>query len=155
MPSTTGGLRAKEAERVDTPSWPEPSNYRSWKLSVVESVVLASFFSDHAFRWMLEVQAEGATLETLVSSKFGAKYGTHFDSGALDAKLGSTLTKAAPTVFLNTTQARKHDDMREGTRLHGRQIMFLIDKHFKIIEAGGAVYDIEHFLSVTMNNDIL
>ena len=26
MQSTTGGLRAKEAERVDIPSWPKPSN---------------------------------------------------------------------------------------------------------------------------------
>ena len=45
--------------------------------------------------------------------------------------------------------------MREGKRLLGRQIMYLIDQHFKITEADGAVYDIEHLLSVTMNNDKL
>ena len=45
--------------------------------------------------------------------------------------------------------------MREGKRLLGRQIMYLIDQHFEITEADGAVYGIEHLLSVTMNNDNL
>ena len=45
--------------------------------------------------------------------------------------------------------------MREGKRLLGRQIMYLIDQHFKITEADGAVYDIDYLLSVTMNNDNL
>ena len=110
---------------------------------------------DLSFEWMLEVQAEGTTLEALASSHFESESGVHFEFGTLDAKLGSALSKAAPTAFLNTIQARKHAAMREGKRLLGRQIMYLIDQHFKITEADGAVYDIEHLLSVTMNNDNL
>ena len=94
-------------------------------------------------------------METLASSQFETDSGAHFDFGTLDAKLGSALTKAAPTAFLNTIQARKHAAMREGKRLLGKQIMFLIDQHFKITEADGAVYGVERLLSVTMNNDTL
>ena len=85
MQSTTGGLRAKEADAVDIPSRPKPSNYRSWKLSVVESVVAASAMPDLSFEWMLGVQAEGTTLETLASSHFESGSGVHFDFGSLDA----------------------------------------------------------------------
>ena len=75
MQSTTGGLRAKEADKVDIPSWPKPSNHRSWKLSVVESVVAASAMPDLSFEWMLGAQAEGTTLETLASSHFESESG--------------------------------------------------------------------------------
>ncbi len=67
----------------------------------------------------------------------------------------SSEVPAAATAFLNTIQARKHAAMREGKHLLGRQIMYLIDQHFKITEADGAVYDIERLLSVTMNNNNL
>ncbi len=130
MQSTTGGARAKDAEKVDIPTWPKPSHYRSWRLNVVEQAVAASTVPDQAFSWMLEVDADGVTFEKQASSAAFNQAGSHFDFGTLYAKLGSTLTKASPSPFLNTVQARRHAAMREGRRLLGRQIMYLIDRRF-------------------------
>ncbi len=116
MQSTTGRARANEAEKVDIPTWPKPSHYRSWRLNVVESVVAASAVPDQALSWMLEVDADAVTFERLASSEVFNQAGSHFDFGTLDAKLGSALTKVLPSSFLNTVQARKHAATREGIR---------------------------------------
>ena len=115
----------------------------------------ASAVPDSAFAWMLDVAAEDVTYEKLATSEMVNLPGFHLDFGTLDAKLGSALTKVASASFVNTMQAKKHAAMKEKKRLLGRQIMFLIDAHFKMTEADGAVYDIEHLLSVVMTNDNL
>ena len=52
-------------------------------------------------------------------------------------------------------QARKRAAAGEGERSLGRRITHLVDQRFKITEADGAIYDIEHLLSVTMTYDSL
>ena len=62
----------------------------------------------------------------------------------LDAKLAAALAHAAPEDFQRTLQARKHEALNRGAMVTGRQILFLVDQHFRMTEADGAVYDTEH-----------
>ena len=44
--------KAKEAETVKLPDFPNPETYRSWKISVREAVRAASDKPDEAFKWV-------------------------------------------------------------------------------------------------------
>ena len=73
----------------------------------------------------------------------------------LGAKLASALAHAAPDEFQRTLQARKHEALNSIAMVSGRQILFLIDQHFRMTEADGAVYDTEHLFSVNLKGDRL
>jgi hypothetical protein len=45
--------------------------------------------------------------------------------------------------------------MKENKMIAGRQILFLIDHHFRMSEMDGGVYDTEHFFSVKMKGENL
>jgi hypothetical protein len=45
--------------------------------------------------------------------------------------------------------------IEDGKRVSGRQLLKAIDEHFKLTEADGAIFDMEHLLNVTMKNDSL
>jgi len=73
----------------------------------------------------------------------------------LDAKLSSALSKILNGEFARKVTVMKHQAMDTGRRLSGRQLLRAIDQHFKMTEADGAVYGMEHLLSVSMKNDNL
>ena len=56
-------------------------------MNVVESVVAASAAPDQALTWMLEVGADGVTLDWHTPSEAVTQAGVHLDFGTLDAKL--------------------------------------------------------------------
>ncbi len=151
MPAATGGASAKEAKRSISRHGP---NLRAIRLGD-SKVGAASAVPDQAFTGMLEVDADSVTFEKLAPSEVFNQAGSHFDFGTLDAKLGSAMAKVSPSSFLSTAQARKHAATREGKRFLGRRVAHLTDQHLKIIEADGAVYDIEHLLNATMTKDNL
>ena len=43
----------------------------------------------------------------------------------------------------------------KGFRITGRQLLHMVDEHFKMSEADGAVYDMEHLLNVKLRGDNL
>ena len=57
--------KAKEAEAVKLPDFPNPETYRSWKISVREAVRAASDKPDEAFKWVQEVYDRAASMEHL------------------------------------------------------------------------------------------
>ena len=57
--------KAKEAETVKLPDFPNPETYRSWKITVREAIRAASDKPDGAFKWVQEVYERNATMELL------------------------------------------------------------------------------------------
>ena len=110
-------------------------------MNLVDEVVAASARPKRAFEWILEVQSPGAACEQFENAGE--------DMVTLDAKLSSTLAHIAPAEFQRTLHTKKLDAMKEGKMIAGRQILFLIDQHYRMSEMDGGVYDTEHlFLSL-------
>ena len=120
-------------------------------MNVIDEVIASSARPRVAFRWILEVQAQGMCFENFRGTTFEERY----CMVTLDAKLAAALANAAPNDFQRILQARKHEALKEGAMVTGRQILFLIDQHFRMTEADGAVYDTEHLFSVTVEGDRL
>ena len=57
--------KAKEAETVKLPDFPNPETYRSWKTAVREAVRAASDTPEEAFQWVQRFYKRSATLESL------------------------------------------------------------------------------------------
>ena len=66
----------------------------------------------------------------------------------LDAKLSSALAHVAPPDFQRVLHTKKLDAMKDGKMIAGRQILYLVDQHFKMSEMDGGVYDTEHLFQL-------
>jgi hypothetical protein len=98
---------------------------------------------------MLELLSSIPTVNDFAYTVF-TEDGNDVDFDTLDAKLARALRNIMPAHFTNAIQARKQQAMRAGRLSRGRQISWLIDQHFKISAADGAIYDIEHLFSVSI-----
>ena len=116
-------------------------------MNLVDEVVAASARPKRAFEWILEVQSPGALYEQFENAGE--------DMVTLDAKLSSALAHIAPAEFQRTLHTKKLDAMKEGKMIAGRQILFLIDQHYRMSEMDGGVYDTEHLFSVKMKGERL
>ena len=76
----------KEADHIKIPSFPQPENYRNWKIRVRDAVRAASSKPDKAFSWINKVWIEGRTIEGLASPD---------GFTTLDAKLLAALSSIA------------------------------------------------------------
>jgi hypothetical protein len=142
---TPSAAKFKEAERIRVTAWPKPASYRQWRMNLVDEIVAASARPKRAFEWILEVQCPGIAYDEL------AEPGD--DMATLDAKLSSALAHVAPAEFQRTLQTKKLDAMKEGRMIADRQILLLIDQHFRMSEMDGGVYDTEHLFSVKMKGE--
>ncbi len=146
-PKPPSDSRLKEADRIKVNGWPKPAMFRKWRMDVTDEVVAASTRPQRTFEWMMKVSEAGITYEDLRSPGD--------DMATLDAKLASALAFNASPEFQKTLQTRKAEALREGRMVAGRQILFMIDQHFKMTEADGSVFDTEHLFSVKMRGDRL
>ena len=80
----------KEADYIKIPSFPQPENYRNWKIRVRDAVRAASSKPDKAFSWINKVWIEGQTIEGLASPD---------GFTTLDAKLLAALSSIATGEF--------------------------------------------------------
>ena len=128
------------------PKFPQPENYRNWKIRVRDAVIVASAKPDLAFQWTEEVFKTDQSIEALKGS---GKFVT------LDAKLVSSLTNICEGDFARQLDIFKEEQAKSGTPARGRQALLMIHKHFSTSRKHGAVYDIEDLMAVTLVNDDL
>ena len=57
--------KTKEAEKVVFPKFPQPENYRNWRLRVREAVGSASNKPDHSFKWLGKVWDKDTKIDDL------------------------------------------------------------------------------------------
>ena len=138
--------KAKEAETIKLPDFPNPETYRSWKTATRESIRAASDKPDEAFKWILEVYDKGASHEALRDPQ---KFLT------LDTKLLAALTKVAKGELARQILNFKEVEAGKGRAVRGRQILYLFDQYFKTNEEVGSLYSVEDLLKVNLLGDDL
>ena len=141
-----GTSRAREAEKIHIPKFPNPEQYRNWRIRVRDAVSAASPSPDEAFAWIGKVWVEGKTVDDLKDS------GTFV---TLDAKLLSGLTNIAEGDLGRQIDTFKEVQAKSGVPAKGRQVLFMFHQHFATSIKHGSVYDIEDLMSVTLVNDDL
>ena len=144
--SRTTDHKAKESDRILVPKFPQPENYRNWRIRVRDAIIAASAKPDLAFQWVEEVFRTDQSVEALKDS---GKFVT------LDAKLMSSLTNICEGDFARQLDIFKEEQAKSGTPARGRQALLMIHKHFSTSRKHGAVYDIEDLMAVTLVNDDL
>ena len=144
--SRTTENKAKESDRILVPKFPQPENYRNWRIRVRDAIIAASAKPDLAFQWVEEVFKTDQSVEALKDS---GKFVT------LDAKLMSSLTNICEGDFARQLDIFKEEQAKSGTPARGRQALLMIHKHFSTRRKHGAVYDIEDLMAVTLVNDDL
>ena len=144
--SRTTDNKAKESDRILVPEFPQPENYRNWRIPVSDAVIEASAKPDLAFQWVEEVFKTDQSVEALKDS---GKFVT------LDAKLMSSLTNICEGDIARQLDIFKEEQAKSGTPARGRQALLMIHKNFSTSRKHGAVYDIEDLMAVTLVNDDL
>ena len=138
--------RVKEAEKIVFPAFPNPENYRNWRLKEREAVVAASDRTDKAFEWLSAVWSKDKTVELLRDPEGFA---------TLDAKILSAVTNIVSGDFARQVDTFKEREAHHDRLVRGRQVLLMMDKYFSTNALHGSVYDIEDLLSVTMVNEKL
>ena len=138
--------KVKEAESIRLPDFPSPETYRSWKISMRETVRAASDQPDEAFKWLLEVYTKEATLESLRET---GKFLT------LDTKLLAALSKIVKGELGRRILNHKEVEASKGHAVRGRQVLLMFEQFFKTNEEAGSLYSVEDLLKVTLNSDDL
>jgi hypothetical protein len=77
------GPKRREADKISLLPMPTIATFRSWKIALRNEVAGASGDPDNGFKWITEVEGQGANLAHLYDS---APFQT------LDAKLAASLT---------------------------------------------------------------
>ena len=130
--------KAKEAETVKLPDFPNPETYRSWKITVREAVRAASDKPDEAFKWVQEVYERSATMELLRET---GKFLT------LDTKILSALSRVGKGDLAR--QIIKLQRSAEG------RFCLMFEHYFTTNEEEGSLYSIEDLLKVQLCGDDL
>ena len=136
----------KEAESIKLPDFPNPENYRSWKIATREAVRAASDRPDEAFDWILAVDDRHAGHSSL---RDPGKFVT------LDTKLPAALTKVAKGELARQLLNFKETEAGERRAVRGRQVLYLFDQHLKTNEEIGSLYSVEDLLKVNLLQDDL
>ena len=144
----------KREGEVVVPAFPTMANLNSFKLAVVESVVMASARTDHhrVTRWIRRVEYPKIKLKQL------ADPGPHYES--LDNKLAWALTRMADK---SGEFARRIANVKRkvygritdsgGRMLGGRQILWILYKHFRTNKDMGQIFTIVDLLKVKWRGD--
>jgi hypothetical protein len=101
----------------------------------------ASGDPDNGFKWVTEVEGQGANLAHLYDS---APFHT------LDAKLAASLTKIMSGEFARQIYILMEERASKGKFLKGRQILLLLYQHYKISEVDGQMLDFQDLVAVHM-----
>ena len=120
-------------------------------MNLVDRVGATSSRPQAAFRWITALSRPGVTYEEMADTSDG---GT-ISFATLDAKLGSALTGVAPSDFLRQVQVKKAEALTSGAMVTGRQILWLVDRHFRMTESDRSIYDTEHIFAAGLRSDDL
>ena len=138
--------KAKEAEMVKLPKFPNPETYRSWKISVREAVRAASDKPDEAFKWVQKVYERNCTMELLRET---GKFLT------LGTKILSALCRVAKGDLVRQIINYRESEASANRVVCGRQVLLMFEHYFKTNEEAGSLDSIENLLKVQLSGDDL
>ena len=136
----------KEADHIKIPSFPQPENYRNWKIRVRDAVRAASSKPDKAFSRINKVWIEGQTIEGLASPD---------GFTTLDAKLLAALSSIATGEFARKVDTFKEKESQKDRPVRGRQVLLMMREYFSTNIKHGATYSLSDLFNVRMKGDNL
>ena len=111
------------------------------ELSVKKKIAAASRYSQEAFAWVSEV--ENATkFEELEDS------GTESWQIQLDTKISAEIDKILSGEFRKQVQIQETALSNSGKMIKGRQVLWLIYRHFKLSDEDGAMLEWDELVNV-------
>ena len=126
---------------------PKPEMFRKWKLDARAAVCAASGIGKRAFKWISKVEDPSVTFEELedcegqedLCAKLAEALNDKFTEGNLSKKIQTATELAALTTGL----------------ISGRQILWIIYRHYKTCEEMSLVFDVTDLNKVTLvGNDL-
>ena len=117
--------KAKEAETVKLPDFPNPETYRSWKITVREAVRAASDKPDEAFKWVQEIYKRSASMELLRET---GKFLT------LATKILSALSRVAKGDLARQIINYKESEATANRAIRGRQVLLIFSISLRSIK---------------------
>ncbi len=120
-------------------------------MKLVDKTVAASSRPQGAFRWITALSRPDVTYEDMADASEGGLV----SFATLDAKRGSALTGVARSDFLRQVQIKKTEAITTGAVVTGRQILWLMDRRFRMTASDRAIYDTEHIFAVGFRSDDL
>jgi hypothetical protein len=144
-PGYTSNQKATK-EKMILGGWPQPKNFRKWKLSFKKAVVAATNQRpDDVFAWITAV--EGAN-----------SYDELGDSGPfpeLDALLAAEWDKILSGEFQKKVNLIEYKLESQGKMIKGRQITWMVYHHFRLSDTDSALNSWYGLRNVTLHNDNL
>ena len=134
----------KEAEKVVFPKFPQPENYRNWRLRVREAVVAASNKPDPVLKWLSKVWDKETKVDDLRDTGGFA---------TLDAKVLSAITNVLEGEFARQIDSFKKREAHAGRLVRGRQVLAKLDAYFATSALHGSPSAFENLLGVKLINE--
>ncbi len=140
--SSSGG---KEAESVKLKPLPSAVGFRAWRNHVRSAVVSASKDPQKSFIWILEVEREDATWNSM-------KYETG-NHETLGTKLATAVTSIARGDLGTKISLCNEEGANRGEMVSGRQLLWLVYQSYKLSQTSGALYSLVDLTTLKIKNE--
>ena len=146
-----GGNNRREAEAIISNEWPQPTEFRSWKISFNSEVSHSSQFPRHAMLWIGEVEDAESVDDLISSASFTGKSILDFEN--LDFKIASGLRKIVRGNLKKQVTTVEGKAQSEKSSLTDRQIAWMIYDLFEISGNNEAILDFRHLTKKQLKSD--
>ena len=119
--------------------------FRHWKLTVRKTVLSASIDPDATWLWLLEIEKEGITFDTL------------YDPGDYFRTLGTKLCVAVDNLVKDSGSLKNDIDIetetlaKQGKRISSRQVLLMVYAPYKTSVENGTVFDVMDVIAVELH----
>ena len=146
--------KRKEADHIKIQPFPRTPQFRTWVLQLRNNVASASGALDKAFAWIMKVDStitDGDEERKIQMNELEDSE----EFATLDAKLASALYAIVSGDMAYKITLAQEELARNRKFLKGRQMLWMIFRHFEITEEDGAVLEFQDLMRVEMvGNDI-
>ena len=135
----------KEAESVKLKPLPNAVGFRSWRNHVRTAVTSASKDPRKAFTWILAVEHESATWDSM-------KY-VNGDFETLGTKLATAVTSIARGDLGTKISLVNEEGANRGEMVSGRQLLWLVYQSYKLSQTSGALYSLVDLTNLKIKSE--
>jgi hypothetical protein len=144
-PGDTSNQKATK-EKINLGGWPQPKNFRKWKLSFKKAVVAATNQRpEEVFAWITAVESASSYEELGDTGPFPE----------LDALLAADWDKILSGEFQKKVHLIEYKLESQGKMIKGRQITWMVYNHFRLSDTDSALNSWYGLMNVTLHNDNL
>ena len=137
--------QTKEADVIKFPMIPTAAQFKAWKTEVRSIVASASKDPSGAFAWILEVESDSATYESLAIPS------PQFET--LDAKVSAGLAQVCKGELGRRVTLKTEEEAKVKRLIKGRQILWMIYEEYRLNQEAGALHDITDLMKLQLKKE--